>query len=77
MLTRFVLAALRQVWPGKRRCLTGHPREGMGAEVALEKVKTEMKGTGGGRWMTRAEAKKASKRARREADKAAVRAKNH
>ena len=40
--------------------------------MANAKVKTEMKGTGGGRWCKRAEAKKASKRARREAGKRAA-----
>jgi hypothetical protein len=40
--------------------------------MALEKVKTEMNGTGGGRWCKRAEAKKAAKKARRAADKKAV-----
>lgn len=40
--------------------------------MALEKVKTEMKGTGGGRWTTRANAKKAAKKARRVADKKAI-----
>jgi hypothetical protein len=33
--------------------------------MALEKVKTEMKGTGGGRWTTRYAAKTAAKKARR------------
>lgn len=40
--------------------------------MALANVKTEMKGTGGGRWATRFEAKKAAKKHRRRADKAAV-----
>jgi hypothetical protein len=35
------------------------------------KVKTEMTGTGGGRWDTRANAKKGSKKARRAQDKKA------
>ena len=39
--------------------------------MANEKVKTEMKGTGGGRWTTRANAKKASKKARRAESKKA------
>lgn len=34
-------------------------------------VKTEMKGTGGGRWTTRADAKKTSRKARRRDDRAA------
>jgi len=38
--------------------------------MALAKVKTEMKGTGGGRWTTRADAKKSSAKRRRRADKA-------
>lgn len=33
--------------------------------MALAKIKTEMKGTGGGRWCTRSEAKAASKKRRR------------
>jgi len=37
--------------------------------MAYAKVKTEMKGTGGGRWGTRAEYKEASKKRRRRADK--------
>jgi len=37
-------------------------------------IKTEMKGTGGGRWTTRAVAKKASKKARRRNDKKETRA---
>lgn len=41
--------------------------------MALESVKTEMKGTGGGRWTTRARAKASSKKARRTNDKKAVR----
>ena len=40
--------------------------------MALGKIKTEMKGTGGGRWAKRAEAKKASKKARRAAGKKAA-----
>lgn len=40
--------------------------------MALGKIKTEMKGTGGGRWMLRADAKKASKKKRRIADKRAA-----
>lgn len=36
------------------------------------KIKTEMKGTGGGRWMKRADAKRFSKKARRELDKRAA-----
>jgi hypothetical protein len=40
--------------------------------MALAKVKVEMKGTGGGRWDTRANAKRASKKARRAQDKALV-----
>jgi hypothetical protein len=39
--------------------------------MANARVKTEMKGTGGGRWCPRAEAKKASKKARRTNDKKA------
>jgi hypothetical protein len=39
-----------------------------------KKIKTEMKGTGGGRWCKKAEAKKASKKARRAADKKAAQA---
>lgn len=41
--------------------------------MALPKIKTEMKGTGGGRWDTRANAKKAANKARRAADKKAAR----
>lgn len=41
--------------------------------MALKKVKTEMRGTGGGRWTTREEAKRASRKARRGADKAEAR----
>lgn len=37
-----------------------------------ERIKTEMKGTGGGRWTTRAEAKASSKKRRRRADKKAA-----
>ena len=40
--------------------------------MALGKIKTEMKGTGGGRWMLRITAKKVSKKKRRLADKRAV-----
>lgn len=40
--------------------------------LGIKKIKTEMTGTGGGRWMKRAEAKKVSKRARRELDKRAA-----
>ena len=40
--------------------------------MALEKVKTEMKGTGGGRWTRRAIAKNAAKKRRRRADKKAT-----
>jgi len=40
--------------------------------MALGKIKTEMKGTGGGRWMRRADAKKVSKKTRRIADKRAA-----
>lgn len=40
--------------------------------MALGKIKTEMKGTGGGRWVKRAEAKKAAKKARRAAGKKAA-----
>ena len=40
--------------------------------MALEKVKTEMKGTGGGRWCPREVAKKSSKKARRRNDKLAT-----
>lgn len=36
-------------------------------------TKTEMKGTGGGRWTTRFDAKRTSKKARRRDDKAAAR----
>jgi hypothetical protein len=43
--------------------------------MALKKLKTEMKGTGGGRWTTRAEAKTSSKKVRRQADKHAVKEK--
>ncbi|OGQ79470.1 MAG: hypothetical protein A2289_23840 [Deltaproteobacteria bacterium RIFOXYA12_FULL_58_15] len=41
--------------------------------MALEKIKTEMKGTGGGRWCTREVAKKSSKKIRRHNDKRAAR----
>lgn len=37
--------------------------------MALKNVKIEMKGTGGGRWVTREEAKRGSKKARRAQDK--------
>ena len=40
--------------------------------LGINTIKTEMKGTGGGRWDTRANAKKASKKARRHADKKAT-----
>lgn len=40
--------------------------------MALGKVKTEMRGTGGGRWMPRADAKRISKKKRRMTDKKAV-----
>ena len=40
--------------------------------MAYQSVKTEMKGTGGGRWCKRAEAKKGSKKLRRRADKKAA-----
>lgn len=40
--------------------------------MALAKVKTEMTGTGGGRWCKREEAKKASKTRRRRQGKAAI-----
>jgi hypothetical protein len=39
--------------------------------MANGRIKTEMKGTGGGRWCPRAEAKKVSKKARRRLDKKA------
>lgn len=39
--------------------------------MALAKVKTEMKGTGGGRWGRRAEAKTSANKTRREADRVA------
>jgi hypothetical protein len=41
--------------------------------MANAKVKTEMKGTGGGRWTTREDAKRSSRKRRRQAGKAAVR----
>jgi len=41
--------------------------------MAHGKIKTEMKGTGGGRWGRRAVAKKVSKKARRSNDKRACR----
>jgi len=37
-----------------------------------ERIKTEMRGTGGGRWTTRAVAKKQSKKVRRRKDRAEV-----
>lgn len=37
--------------------------------MALGKIKADMHGTGGGRWGKRADAKKASKKARRARDK--------
>jgi hypothetical protein len=37
--------------------------------MAYGKIKTEMKGTGGGRWTHREDAKKAANRKRREANK--------
>lgn len=40
--------------------------------MALAKIKTEMKGTGGGRWTTRLDAKVSSNKRRRRASKAAV-----
>lgn len=40
--------------------------------MALGKIKTEMKGTGGGRWTTRTEAKRAARKARRKADRKEV-----
>lgn len=39
--------------------------------MALGRIKTEMNGTGGGRWGRREEAKKAANSARRRADKVA------
>jgi len=36
------------------------------------RIKTEMKGTGGGRWCRREEAKKGSRKIRRQTDKKAV-----
>jgi hypothetical protein len=41
--------------------------------MALAKIKTEMKGTGGGRWTTREDAKRSANKRRRRAAKAAVR----
>jgi len=41
--------------------------------MANEKVKTEMKGTGGGRWCTREVAKTASRKARRNNGKREIR----
>lgn len=38
-----------------------------------ERIKTEMKGTGGGRWTTRADAKERSRKVRRRKDRAEVR----
>jgi hypothetical protein len=40
--------------------------------MALAKVKLEMKGTGGGRWTTRQDAKRSSKKHRRAQDKLAT-----
>lgn len=40
--------------------------------MAHGKIKTEMKGTGGGRWTTRQDAKDTSKKKRRLNDKAAI-----
>lgn len=37
--------------------------------LGLRKIKTEMTGTGGGRWMKRADAKVRAKKARRRIDK--------
>jgi hypothetical protein len=42
--------------------------------MALAKIKTEMKGTGGGRWTTRADAKKSANKRRRRACKNMARA---
>jgi len=42
--------------------------------MALAKVKLEMKGTGGGRWTTRADAKKSATKRRRRACKDMARA---
>lgn len=42
--------------------------------MANGKMKTEMKGTGGGRWTTREDAKRCSKKQRRANDKAAAKA---
>ena len=41
--------------------------------MARGKIKTEMSGTGGGRWTTRREAKMASRKRRREVDREWVR----
>lgn len=41
--------------------------------MALSNVKIEMKGTGGGRWTTREDAKRSANKRRRRASKAAVR----
>lgn len=40
--------------------------------MAHGRIKTEMKGTRGGRWTTRAQAKAASRKVRRRADRAEV-----
>ncbi len=40
--------------------------------LGTRKIKPEMTGTGGGRWMKRTEAKKVSKKARRQLDKRAA-----
>ena len=40
--------------------------------MAHKSTKTEMKGTGGGRWLTRAEAKTGSDKERRRVDQAAI-----
>ena len=37
--------------------------------MALSKVKTEMRGTGGGRWTTRADAKASARKRRRREDR--------
>lgn len=39
---------------------------------SAKRIKTEMKGTGGGRWMPREDAKKHANRGRREADKVEI-----
>jgi hypothetical protein len=41
--------------------------------LGIKTIKTEMNGTGGGRWQTRESAKKASKKSRRASDKKAAR----